>query len=742
MTIAKTYEIAGIVQGVGFRPFVYSLAKKYNLKGFVYNSSKGVSIHVEGESKDIFLFEKNLKKIPPLAKIDTLDIKDTNIQDFKSFEIKKSKLLNAKTTFISPDISICEDCLREFHDKTDRRYKYELINCTNCGPRYSIIKTVPYDRINTSMQKFSMCKECEDEYNNPENRRFHAEPISCPKCGPKVYYKDLNSELQSEKDVFKKLSQDIKKGEIVALKGMGGFHIICDATNEKTLNVLREKKRRAVKPFAVMFKNIEEIEKYCILNKKEKEFILSKERPIVIVKKRKKRNLPNIIAPNIDRLGVFLPYTPLHIKLFEYLKTPIVATSANLSGEPIITTFDELKNKLGFMLKSAIDHERDIVNFSDDSVLQIVDNNPVFIRLSRGYMPKTYKTNFSTKEKILSVGTQQKNTISIYQNSHITTSLYNGDLFSVESIKSYEKSIETFKNFYDFKPTFLVCDKHPRYVPTIWAKKQNLPRVEVLHHLAHVMSVMFENNINEEVLGISWDGTGFGNDGTIWGGEFFLCDYKNHKRVLSFKPFKLLGGEKSVKNINRVLFSILHEDINNKYVKKYIKENFSESEFLLLKESYEKDINAYKCSSVGRIFDATCSLALNKKSVSYDGESGLNLEMLYDKKIKSSYDYCIKDNKIEYFHWFCEMLEEKPKEIASKFINTLVKIIIDAAKTYQKKVVFCGGVFQNKTLLNECIKAFKKEKIEYFMPKEHSVNDSSVSLGGLIYTLHNQNELE
>jgi hydrogenase maturation protein HypF len=354
-------------------------------------------------------------------------------------------------------------------------------------------------------------------------------------------------------------------------------------------------------------------------------------------------------------------------------------------------------------------------------------------------MPKTYKTNFTSKENILSVGTQQKNTISVYQNSQITTSVYNGDLLSIQSINCYEKSIETFKNFYDFQPTLLVCDKHPNYIPTIWAKKQNLPKIEVLHHYAHILAVMFEHNIKEEVLGISWDGTGFGEDGTIWGGEFFLCDYRKYKRVLSFKPFKLLGGEKSIKNIDRVLFSILYENKNDMCVKKYLEENFDRDEFLLLSQSYEKEINTHKCSSVGRVFDAVCSLALNKKSVSYDGESGLNLEMLYEKKIVASYDYFVnRESQIEYSHWFTKMVEEKPKEIASKFINTLVKIIVDTAKQHRKKVILCGGVFQNKTLLSECIKAFKREKIRYFIPKEHSVNDSNISLGGLVYTLHNK----
>lgn len=740
MKKAKLYKVSGIVQGVGFRPFIYQLAKKYELCGYVYNSSQGVIIHIEGSSNNIDKFTKDLiKQAPPLSKIESVIVDDVDTMDFKEFIIKKSKLLNIKTTSISPDISMCQDCLDEFNDKTNRRYMYELINCTNCGPRYSIIKTVPYDRANTSMSIFKMCKECEAEYNNPNNRRYHAQPTSCPNCGPKVYYYDFTNEAKSEVNAIVSLSNDIKNGKVVALKGMGGFHILCDAVNEDAIKYLREKKKRPNKPFAIMFKDIDSIDKHCILNKKEKEYILSKERPIVIVKKRKNSNLSKLIAPDLDRLGVFLPYTPIHEKLFKYIDTHLIATSANLSGEPIITNFYELREKLGFMLKSVVTHDRDIVNFSDDSVLQIVDNKPLFLRLSRGFMPKTYKTDFVSKESILSVGTQQKNSISVYQNSQITTSVYNGDLFSVDSITAYENSINIFILFYEFTPTLIVSDKHPRYIPTMWAKKQNIPIIGVQHHWAHIIAVMFEHNINEEVLGIAWDGTGYGDDRNIWGGEFFLCDYKKYKRVLSFEPFKLIGGEASIKNINRVLFSILYKNIDNEKIKTYIENNFSKDEISLLKQAYIKDINSFECSSVGRVFDAVCSLALNKKSISYDGESGLNLEMLYSNKIKKSYEYHInKDKKIVYDKWFLEMLDEKPKTIASKFINTLVCIITNEAKKHNKKVVLSGGVFQNKTLLSECIKSFKKEKIEYFLPKNHSPNDSSVSLGGLVYALYNE----
>ncbi|MDR0407590.1 MAG: carbamoyltransferase HypF, partial [Campylobacteraceae bacterium] len=506
MKICKVYEIEGRVQGVGFRPFVFTLAQKYNLRGFVYNRSSGVYAEVEGDKDMIKEFELELENhTPPLANIDKITISNVSLKNFTDFKILKSKILYSKNTLISPDMSLCSECERELKDKSNRRFGYPLINCTNCGPRYSIIHTIPYDRINTSMDRFKMCPECEAEYNNPSDRRYHAEPISCSKCGPVVKFHNLDG-FSTEDNPLKRLSLAIDDGKIVALKGMGGFHIICDASNERTVLSLRERKRRKTKPFAVLFDSLEMIKDYCDTTKEEEEALLSQVRPIVLVKKQQQCALPEIIAPNTNRLGVFLPYTPLHVLLLNILKKPIIATSANISGEPIITNRHELERKLKGVIDAYVDFDRDIVNFSDDSVLQLIGGDTIFLRLSRGIAPKSFKTSYKCKEKILALGAHQKSAIAIFNGANIMISPYIGDLESVESIGAFERSIDTFKKFYDFTPSLLVCDKHPNYASTLWAKKQNIPTIFVQHHYAHILAVMFERGINEEVLGIAWDG--------------------------------------------------------------------------------------------------------------------------------------------------------------------------------------------------------------------------------------------
>ncbi|MDR2099622.1 MAG: carbamoyltransferase HypF [Campylobacteraceae bacterium] len=734
MKICKIYEIEGIVQGVGFRPFVFALARKYGLRGFVFNTSSGVHAEVEGDEEIFADFEFELQNnTPPLAAVDTINITKSALKNFDDFKITKSEYSSSKNTSISADMSLCSECERELRNKSNRRFGYPLINCTNCGPRYSIIHTVPYDRVNTSMGKFKMCPKCEAEYNDPRNRRYHAQPISCPECGPVVKFYDLKG-FSTDKNPLLYLVCTVKEGRIAALKGMGGFHIICDALNEQAISDLREKKRRKTKPFAVLFSSLEMIKEYCDTTKEEDDALLSQVRPIVLVKKKKKCELPDNIAPNIDRIGAFLPYTPLHVLLLDMLEKPIIATSANISGEPIITSKEKLVTKLGGVIDAYVDFDRDIVNFSDDSVLQFASGQSIFLRVSRGVAPKFFKTFYKCSEKILALGAHQKSTIAVFNDANITISPYIGDLESVESIEAFERSIDTFKKFYDFSPTLLVCDKHPSYASTLWTKRQNIPMISVQHHYAHILAVMFEQNIKDEVLGVAWDGTGYGDDGSIWGGEFFICGLKSYERRYSFKPFKLLGGEASIKNIDRIAFSILYPQKDNPAAAAFLG-GFTEK--YLLEQAYEKEINAPLCSSVGRLFDAACAIILKQKSVTYDGESGLYLEVLYDKSVHERYDTIISESgEIEYADWFLEMLNEKPAVAASKFINTLAALIVDFAKKERKKVVLGGGVFQNRTLVEKTIELLKKERIEFFLPKNISPNDSSIALGQMVYALN------
>lgn len=734
------YEFFGIVQGVGFRPFIYQLAEEFNLKGFVYNCSYGVISEVEGETVNLEYFEKSLhEKLPPLAKIESFQKIQTNLKNYKTFKIRKSQVAQNKIASVSPDMALCEKCKTEFNDKNNRRFKYPLINCTNCGPRYSIIYTVPYDRPNTSMKNFEMCEECKREYENPQDRRYHAQPISCKNCGPTISFTSLKSNFTTTINPLKKLSKDIKDGKIVALKGMGGFHIICDATNEESIKKLRVKKRRPHKPFAIMVSDIEMAKKYCLLSKHEECAISSIFKPIVLLNKKDDCTLNENIAPMLKKLGLFLPYTALHEEIFSYIKVPLIASSANLSGEPIITNKEELVYKLGDVIDSFVDFDREIVNFSDDSVLHLVGDKKVFLRNSRGLAPFSLQTNFSSKEKILALGANQKSTIAIFHDGQITISPYIGDLNSVDSYNAFKKTIKTFEQFYDFKASYIVCDLHPNYGSTLFAKEQNLPTIQLQHHYAHTLCVMFENNLKDNVLGVLFDGTGYGSDKTIWGGEFLICNVKDYKRVCTFKPFKLLSGDKSIKNISKIAYSIFYEHKDNSKVKKLFK-HFTKDEHVLLSYSYEKNINAIFCSSVGRLFDAVAFVALNLHEVTYEGQSGMYLESLYDDTIKEFYKIVINEkNEIEYEHWFLQMLDESPQQIATKFINSLALVILSVAKKYNLQVVLSGGVFQNSVLLKSVISLFEKENINYFLPKNMSPNDSSIALGQLIFALNKLN---
>ena len=755
------FKFEGTVQGVGFRPFVYRIALEHNLGGVVYNSSEGVFVEVQGKVSDIESFLKEFDtSLPALAKVDKITKEEIELKKEPGFKIIKSKSSDNLLANISPDIAICDDCLRELRDKNNRRFNYCLINCTNCGPRYTIIEKVPYDRENTSMKKFRMCFDCKNEYENPLDRRYHAEPISCKVCGPKTrFYKTYNKKLLAKyEDAIKLCAKSIKRGGIVAVKGLGGFHIMCSATSPKSVKVLRDRKRRPTKPLAVMFKSMEDIEKIALLSDKERELITSKEKPIVIVKKKephkyRKRELPitSFVAPMIDRIGVFLPYTPLHHMLFDLIECPIVATSANLSEEPIIRTKEELCEKLGFVVDYLLDFDRDIVNACDDSVVQAVGNKRVTIRLARGYAPKYIKLPKKVDKKLLCVGANQKGTITLVQDDMMVISPYIGDLNSIVSMEYFERTVETFKRFYDFEPDIVICDKHPNYETTKWAKNlvEKNPSIkleQVQHHYAHILACLAEHNIKEKVLGFSWDGTGYGDDGSIWGGEVFICDEKEYKRVFHFKPIKLLGGEKAIKEPKRVGLAMLFEKYgldDIKSLKLPLLKNFSEIELKNYHSLWKN--GSLKTSSVGRVFDGVASLCDILQVSNYEGESGLILESFYDKNIKDSFDYTIKDDEIDLLSFLDEIVEimgrnininEKKSIVSSMFINTLEAVISDIVNRFNLPIVLSGGVFQNRTLLEKTVKNLQDKRV-YFQ-EETPINDGGISLGQAWWGVHHQ----
>jgi hydrogenase maturation protein HypF len=733
------YHIEGIVQGVGFRPFVYTLALRYGLTGFVLNNALGVEIELEGSNERLEAFDKSLlSELPPLARVDVCKKQELSLLGYTDFSIHESEEGAIKSSLVLPDMALCLDCLKELGDSTNRRHHYFFINCTNCGPRYSIIKTVPYDRPHTSMHPFVMCDACQAEYTNPLDRRYHAQPISCSQCGPTVVLKQMDGAvLAHDEEALKLLAQKISEGFIVAMKGMGGFHLICDATNDKAVQTLRDRKKRPTKPFAVMFKDIAAIEEQCLLTAKEKEGVLSQLRPIVLVKRKAltTMTLSSLIAPKIDRLGVFLPYTPLHVMLFTQLNTPIIATSANCSGEPILYDAISLEERLGEIVDVYLDYNREIINSSDDSIVQYIDDKPLLMRLSRGLAPLSFRLKTDEKRSILAVGAHQKNAVAIYLNGQVIVSPYIGDLDTLVGFELFIKTLQSLEQFYDFKPDLIAGDLHPNYATTQWAKTQDVPFIQIQHHYAHILSAMFEYRLDEKVLGIAWDGTGYGEDGTIWGGEFLLCDTHGFERVAHFEPFCLLGGDASIKETRRVLASIMWDlESRGHEVGKSLEKYFTPSELKNLKQLYTKKINAPLCSSLGRIFDAVAVLCGMEGRVSYDGESGLFIESLYDATIQEAYSFTCKEGVIEYKEAFLEMIYDEPRVIASKFINALAHLIVEMAQTYPYKVILSGGVFQNRTLLEKVLTC---KELTFISQHQIPPNDGGICVGQLYFALNN-----
>lgn len=702
--------------------------------GFVRNDINGVEIQIQANKEKIEVFKKLLQSdLPPLANIQDIQTNKIKINNDCQFEIITSNQNSIKNSLLStatvlPDTAICVECKTDI-SKNSKYTKYFSTNCTNCGPRYSIIKTVPYDRINTSMKDFILCEDCKIEYENPLNRRYHAQATSCKICGPQL---ELSVKGLGFSDFdYEKIAKFIKQGKIGAIKGVGGFHIVCDAFNDDVVKQLRVYKNRPTKPFAIMCKDLEQIKSFVNVKSKEEVLLKSKEAPIVILEKNKQDIISTLIAPNISKIGCFLPYTAFYHILFKYFRNPIIATSANLGGGAIITKKEDILSKLPF-IDFIVDYNRDIVNGVDDSVVQVVNNDIQIHRLSRGYTPKEIILDKKIDKKILCLGANQKSSIVLAFDNKIILSPYIGDLDNIESFNYLQRTIETFKNFYDFNPDIIVCDKHPNYHTTklaqqLKSKNQKLEIIQVQHHLAHQYSVMAEYNLKDNYTSFIFDGTGYGDDKTLWGGEIFV----NDKRKYYFKYIKLLGGEKAIKEPRRVALSILFDNYDLDKVLQFDLP-FTKSEIKILYQSWSKNINAPLSSSVGRLFDAVSSFSNICHYQSYEGEAGLLCEMAYDKKCNESFEFKIIDGLIDIKFDFLH------KQIVSRFINTLVKIIVYIAKIENLPVILSGGVFQNKTLLELVINKLEEQNIKYYYNKTTSINDSGIALGQLFnYIKHN-----
>jgi hydrogenase maturation protein HypF len=754
----RRITVQGIVQGVGFRPFVYRLAHELELAGWVANSSQGVTIEVEAASTGLSLFISRLQtQLPPHAAIHHLDWHSVPVVGETKFEIRHSDAVGAKTALVLPDLATCPECLKEMMDSTNRRYRYPFTNCTHCGPRFSIIQGLPYDRPSTTMRAFEMCDECRAEYENPLDRRFHAQPNACPKCGPQLALWDKNGTVQAIRDeALVATAEAIRQGKIAAVKGMGGFHLMVDARNMEAVARLRLHKHREEKPLAVMYPSLNRIKQDCEVSELEEKLLTSSAAPIVLLRRLRSEVAANV-APGNPYLGAMLPYTPLHHLLLCELGFPIVATSGNLFGEPICTDEHEALQRLGAIADLFLVHNRPIERHVDDSIVRVAAGRELMLRRARGYAPLPIELP-KTAPTLIAAGAHLKNTAAVTAGQHVFISQHIGDMDTVQAYDSYQRVINDFQRLYELHPSTVVCDLHPDYRSTQYAEASGLPVVRVQHHYAHVLSCMAENQLEAPALGISWDGTGYGLDGTIWGGEFLLVNQSSFERIAHLAVFPLPGGEQAVREPRRsalgLLYSLFGDDIPLDLLPI---QSFSPSGLSLLKTSLRKGINAPLTSSAGRLFDAVASLIGVRQITSFEGQAAMELEFIQDRsKSDKCYPFHITEatsgrvptqRMIDLKLMVMAIIDDvragiQANEISAAFHNTLAEMIVTAAKlTAEKRVVLSGGCFQNKTLLEKTIQRLEAEGFQPYWHRQVPPNDGGIALGQIMAALKEQKDV-
>ncbi len=754
-------HITGVVQGVGFRPFVYNLAARLKLNGWVRNSSAGVDIEVDGEPEVLDAFVKALRaEAPPLARIDEFSTSFRSASGFHAFEIVHSEEVAGAFQPISADIAICGDCLRELFDPSNRRYRYPFINCTNCGPRFTIIKDIPYDRPRTTMAGFKLCPDCEREYTDPTNRRFHAQPVACSVCGPKVSFErgQAQNMPESEAGIFETRAA-LAKGEIVAIKGLGGFHLACDATSKQAVTELRNRKLRVDKPFAVMLPDLETVQKHCFVSDAERDLLQSNARPIVLLKRKSGSNIAKEVVPFQDWIGVMLPYTPLHYLLLEKSKDfpeALVMTSGNLSDEPIATENDEARKRLANLADAFLLHDRDIHVRCDDSVVRVIsyrstasaeEDGPESaftypLRRSRGYCPFPVRLPFQVPQ-LLAVGSELKNTFCVTNGNYAFLSHHIGDMENYETLQSFEQGVQHFERIFRVRPEALAYDKHPNYLATRYAleraERENLPAFEIQHHHAHIAAGMAEHGLHEPVIGVAFDGTGYGEDGAIWGGEFLVADYKNYQRAAHLKYFPLPGGDAAIKKPARTALSLLWSlglewDQSLEPVQAFC----AEDQFTM-RMQLEKGINTPMTSSMGRLFDAAAALAGVRQKVNYEGQAAIEFEALADSDESGQYHFELEQDEVVLSGAIGALVTDvlagiPVQKISARFHNGLaesVRAIVQkiSVETGIRSVVLSGGVWQNVTLLRRTLSLLQKQGFSVYIHHEVPTNDGGLSLG-------------
>jgi hydrogenase maturation protein HypF len=720
------------------------MASRHGITGHVENRTDGVSIVAQGDLKTIDRFCNDILQLaPPASNIKSIDIKSITIPGFDSFKITGSKVLEDQITEISPDIAVCPECLSDLENDPGR-IDYPFVNCTNCGPRFTIIDSLPYDRPKTTMRVFRMCPECRSQYNDILDRRFHAQPIACNSCGPVYKYKDHLKSLDRIDEILQELSIQINSGRSVAIKGMGGYHLMCDALNNSAVSELRNKKHRDAKPFAVMFKDMSTVREYCFIEEHEENELTSWRRPIVIL--RQKKPLASAVSDGLNTIGAMLPYMPMHYMMFKVLKTPVVVlTSGNISDEPIIIADDEAEIKLLPVAGSILSYNRQILNRTDDSVVRLIDNKISVIRRSRGYVPRPVDLKFNV-EGILALGAEQKNSFCLGRGNQAVMSQFIGDLKNQTTYNFLIESVERFTKLFKFKPGCLVCDLHPDYLSTRYAedleKELNIPLLRIQHHHAHIASCMAENGIDEDVIGISLDGTGYGTDGKIWGGEFLIASLREFSRFSHFDYIALPGGDKAIDEPWRTAYSFIYKyfgdsfDYNSMPLFRIVEKR----KLSMVREALIKNINAPLSSGAGRLFDAVSAILGLCVEARFDSEAPMRLESAISDKTDDYYPFKA-EGSIVFADTFEGIIKDMKKQSASvisaKFHNTIAQVILEVSKKIRKetslnKVMLSGGVFQNKYLFEKSLYLLNRNRFRVFTNRQVPANDGGISLGQLV----------
>lgn len=750
--------VEGAVQGVGFRPFIYRLAEEMRLPGWVSNTPQGVVIEVEGASPQLDEFARRIElEKPPHACIQSLRRSDCDPTGYTGFEIRASSSVGKRTALLLPDLATCEECRVELFDPQNRRFLYPFTNCTHCGPRFSIIESLPYDRPNTSMKIFPMCSECRTEYENPLDRRFHAQPNACPICGPHLEFWDEAGKIVAcYHEALRAAAQAIREGRIVAVKGLGGFHLMADVRNGDAIIRLRQRKHREEKPFALMFPDLEAIEAECRVSKLEASLLKSPQSPIVLLERIDsavggRRSPLDCIAPDNPYLGAMLPYTPLHSILLRELKAPVIATSGNRSDEPICIDEQEALQRLAGIADCFLVHNRPIVRHVDDSIVRVMAGREAILRRARGYAPAPIDLG-RPLPPILATGAHLKNTIALSAGTNVFISQHIGDLETEPAYRAFQEVIGSFQNVYETAPERAACDLHPDYLSSQFALNTGLPLIQVQHHYAHVLSCMAENRIEPPVLGVAWDGTGLGLDGTIWGGEFLRATPDGFQRAAHLRTFPLPSGDRAVKQPRRVALGLLYERFGDEA---FALANlaplraFAESELRLLRDMLKRQINSPRTSSAGRLFDAVASLLDIRQELAFEGQAAMQLEFALPNRCgDDAYPFAIipagSESASMVVDW-SPMLDALLADIRAgcaaaecslRFHNGLADAIVAIARRVgEEKVALSGGCFQNRYLCERAIRRLREEGFQPFWHRLVPPNDGGISLGQIAAVL-------